>query len=43
MNQFTSFVRKEFYHIFRDARTMLILIVMPIVLILLFGYAITNE
>lgn len=43
MNQFTSFVRKEFYHISRDARTMLILIVMPIVLILLFGYAITNE
>lgn len=43
MNRFTSFVRKEFYHIFRDWRTMLILVVMPVLLILLFGYAITNE
>ena len=43
MKQFLSFVRKEFYHIFRDKRTMLILLVMPIVLILLFGYAINTE
>ena len=43
MKQFLSFVRKEFYHIFRDARTMLILLVMPIVMIILFGYAITTE
>ena len=38
-----SFVRKEFYHIFRDKRTMLILLVMPIVMIILFGFAITTE
>lgn len=43
MHQFLEFVRKEFIHIFRDPRTMLILLVMPIVLIILFGYAVTNE
>lgn len=43
MKQFLSFVRKEFYHIFRDRRTMLILLVMPIVMIILFGFAITTE
>lgn len=43
MKQFLSFIRKEFYHIFRDTRTMLILLVMPIILIILFGYAITTE
>lgn len=43
MKQFRSFVRKEYYHIFRDKRTMLILLAMPIVQILLFGFAITTE
>ncbi|RHJ91775.1 ABC transporter permease [Parabacteroides bouchesdurhonensis] len=43
MKQFASFIRKEFYHIFRDIRTMLIMLVMPIILIILFGYAITTE
>lgn len=43
MKQFLSFVKKEFIHIFRDGRTMLILLVMPIIMIILFGYAITNE
>jgi ABC-2 type transport system permease protein len=43
MKQFITFVRKEFYHIFRDKRTMLILLGMPIVQILLFGFAITTE
>ncbi|MBQ7822974.1 MAG: ABC transporter permease [Bacteroidaceae bacterium] len=43
MKQFLSFVRKEFYHIFRDKRTMMILLLMPIILIILFGYAITTE
>lgn len=36
-------VRKEFFHIFRDRRTMLILMGMPIVQIILFGFAITTE
>ena len=43
MKQFISFIRKEFFHIFRDKRTMLILLAMPIILIILFGYAITTE
>lgn len=43
MKQFISFVKKEFYHIFRDKRTMLILLVMPVIQILLFGFAITTE
>ena len=43
MKQFISFVIKEAKHILRDKRTMLILFGMPIVLMLLFGFAITND
>ena len=43
MKQFISFVIKEARHILRDKRTMLILFGMPIVLMLLFGFAITND
>lgn len=43
MKQFIAFVKKEFYHIFRDRRTMLILLGMPVVQIILFGFAITTE
>lgn len=43
MKQFISFVKKEFYHIFRDKRTMFILLGMPIVQIVIFGFALTNE
>ena len=43
MKQFISFVKKEFLHIFRDRRTMLILLGMPIVQIIIFGFALTNE
>lgn len=43
MKQFRAFVKKEYYHIFRDKRTMLILLGMPIMQILLFGFAITTE
>lgn len=42
-NGFVSFVRKEFLHIFRDVRSMLILIGSPVVLLLLFGYAVSTE
>jgi ABC-2 type transport system permease protein len=38
-----AFVRKEFYHIFRDLRTMLVIIGIPIVQILLIGFAISTE
>ncbi|MDD4609941.1 MAG: ABC transporter permease [Bacteroidaceae bacterium] len=43
MNIFSAFVKKEFFHIFRDRRTILILLVMPIVQIILFGFAISVE
>ena len=43
MNQFLSFVKKEFHHIFRDLRTMIILLGMPVALIVIFGFALTNE
>ncbi len=43
MKQFLSFIQKEARHILRDKRTMLILFGMPIVLMLLFGFAITND
>ena len=43
MQQFISFVIKEARHILRDKRTMLILFGMPVVLMLLFGFAVTND
>src|SRR5690606_3598206 len=43
MKQFLSFVKKEFYHVFRDRKTLLMLFGLPIVQILLFGFALTNE
>lgn len=43
MKRFLGFVKKEFIHIFRDRRTMLILFGMPVAQLLLFGYVITNE
>src|SRR3954465_782685 len=43
MKQLRTFIKKEFYHIFRDKRTMLILLGMPVIQIILFGFAITTE
>lgn len=43
MKQFVTFVKKEFYHVFRDRKTLLLLFGLPIVQILLFGFALTNE
>ena len=43
MKRFKGFVIKEFYHIFRDYRTMVILFGMPLVQILIFGFAISTE
>ncbi len=43
MKQFISFVIKETRHIIRDKRTMLMLFGMPTVLMLIFGFAITND
>ena len=43
MKQFYHFIIKEFYHIFRDRKTMFILLGMPMVQIIIFGFALTNE
>ena len=43
MKYFLGFLKKEFLHIFRDYRSMLILFGMPVAQVLLFGYIITNE
>src|SRR5574343_2079359 len=43
MQQLLSFIKKEFLHIFRDRRTLFILLGMPIVQIIIFGFALTNE
>ena len=43
MKQFIAFVIKEAKHILRDKRTMLILFGMPVVMMLLFGFAITTD
>lgn len=43
MNGFLHFVKKETLHILRDRRTMLVVLLMPVVQILLFGFAISTE
>ncbi|MDP3352795.1 MAG: ABC transporter permease [Flavobacteriaceae bacterium] len=43
MKRFIGFIKKEFYHIIRDRRSLFILFGMPIAQIMLFGFAITNE
>jgi ABC-2 type transport system permease protein len=43
MKRFTGFVMKEFVHIIRDFRTLLILFALPAVQLLIFGYVVTNE
>jgi ABC-2 type transport system permease protein len=43
MKQLLSFIQKEFYHILRDRTTMMILLVMPVIQIILFGFALTTE
>lgn len=43
MNRFLAFTKKETLHILRDTRTMLILLVVPVLQIILFGFAISTE
>lgn len=43
MKQFLAFIKKEFYHVFRDRKTLLLLFGLPITQIILFGFALTNE
>lgn len=43
MKRFAGFVIKEFNHIIRDFRTLLILFGMPVIMLLVFGYVVSNE
>ena len=42
-SQFLSFVKKEFRYIFRDTWTMIILLLLPVLMIILFGFGISTE
>ena len=43
MRQFLAFIKKEFIHVFRDRKTLLMLFGLPLVQIVLFGFALSNE
>jgi ABC-2 type transport system permease protein len=43
VSRFFGFVKKEFQHIFRDVRTLVILFGLPVVMIVLFGFVVTTE
>lgn len=43
MKPLLAFIQKEFYHLFRDLRTLLILIGMPIAFLVIFGFALSTE
>jgi len=43
MTQLLTFIRKEFLHVFRDKKTLLMLFGLPIAQIVLFGFALSNE
>jgi len=43
MNQFISFIRKEIYHITRDPLTLMIMLFLPVVMLLILGFAVSTE
>lgn len=43
MKSLSAFIKKEFFHIIRDKKTLLIIFVMPVMLVTLFGFAIKVE
>ncbi len=43
MKRFIGFVKKEFLHIFRDFRTLIILFGIPVAQILIFGFAVSTD
>jgi len=42
-SQFFAFVKKEFLYIFRDTWTMIILLLLPVLMVVLFGFGISTE
>jgi ABC-2 type transport system permease protein len=43
MSTFFAFLQKEFRHVLRDRRSLVVLIGMPVVMLLLYGFALSNE
>ena len=43
MNRFLGFIKKEFYHILRDPRTLIIILGIPISEMLLFGFVVNTD
>lgn len=43
MKQLITFIQKEFFHVLRDKKVLLILFGMPVVQVLLFGFALSSE
>ncbi len=43
MKQLFTFIQKEFYHVLRDKKVLLILFGMPVAQVLLFGFALSSE
>jgi len=43
MRRFIGFLKKEFLHIFRDSRTLVVLFGIPIAQLLIFGFVIVND
>ena len=43
MKGFRAILIKEFRHIFRDGRTLSMVFIIPVIMVILFGYAISNE
>lgn len=43
MKIFLAFIKKEFWHVLRDVRSLAILLGLPVVMILIFGFALSTE
>jgi ABC-2 type transport system permease protein len=43
MRTFLAFVQKEFRHVMRDRRSLVVIIGMPVTMLLLYGFALSNE
>lgn len=43
MKQLITFIKKEFWHVFRDTRVLMMLFALPVIQVVLFGFALSNE
>lgn len=43
MKQFFSFIQKETYHIVRDKMTLVIMLVLPVIMLVILGFAVSTE